>query len=143
MGHWIKIYRDGSRYVGDDRSVSLGEKSWRNSSNENIRSVSLYHGKQILHIGGPGEFWQSDRYEADMETGRAKLILRRIERQISPSDKIILIHRDKNTLIVGIQEEFSVEQYFITVDERVGQWMILEMDLKTKELSYYFNNTKV
>lgn len=147
MGHWIKFYKDGSRYIGDDVGVMRREKSWTKSLNENIIAVSLCHQDQMIHIEGLGKFWQSDTFEADMATGRSQLVARRIERQIQVPDGVILIHKDSNCLTATIQNNYVLDRpvwrQFIVMEDYIGEWLVLEMDILNNKLKYYFSKKKV
>jgi hypothetical protein len=147
MGHWIKFYSDGSQYIGDDVSIRRKEKSWTKSRNGGIIAVSFVHLDQCLRIEGPGEFWQSDTFEAVIGSKRSQLVARRIERQITKSDGVILIHRDKDILTATVQGSLSLhhplDKTYIVMDDFINQWLVLEMDTRTKELRHYFSVTKI
>jgi hypothetical protein len=130
MGQWIKTFPDGSRLIGSDLAVEAGIVSWSKTPTDPLISASLEHHGFQIEIVGPGKYWQSDTYESVYPGPGSVLLQRRIERLITPSDNFMhVIQRPKllqvtfNTMVVG-------GQYVVVPKAWIGQWLILEYDLK-------------
>ena len=147
MGHWIKYYKDGSQYVGDDIGVRRKEKSWRNSKNTDIRQVCLCHNQLELFIVGEGEYWQSDTWEADISTGRSFLIKRRIMKKILSSDSLVYIQKTRKRIAARfpslVDTKTGQDIPRILNSGMVGQWLVLEMDVPNGSVETYLSTEKI
>ena len=84
MGYWVKKYSDGSWLLGleDDPSTS-----WSRTKLSDMVGVKLVRGgyNYTLEMDGPGEYWQSDTYEASATTGEVRMTKTRIEKRVEES----------------------------------------------------------
>jgi hypothetical protein len=133
MGHWIKHFYDGSKYIGEDEEIEKGRASWRNSPNEGIVCVELREGTEVyLGIGGRGEFWQADLCEAAFPSGKVVVIARSIQKKIGSGDAFVCVERDGfqvtaevySTLPTTRREMFPIQGYMI------GKWLTLTYDFE-------------
>jgi hypothetical protein len=143
MGRWIKYYADNSQYVGLDSDISKGKATWRGSKNTDIVRVDLLHQDMLLRIVGPGEYWQSDVYEAKFLNSESQLIKRRIEKRIDPTDKMFIYLNTSNENIVTFNN-ISVRGHSNLIPPGwVGKWLILEYDVIRRNARYYVRDGKV
>jgi len=142
MGRWTKTFVDRSTYVGEDSDIDSGEASWRNSRLIGMTYASVDDGGQHIELGGFGEFWQSDMYEAKVD-GNCFRIRRCIMRQVTLSDRCYDIRVENG----GHQVHFSAALFPANTrkaipSEWIGKWYVLELDLRTREISTYMRNSK-
>lgn len=133
MGHWIKHFVDGSKYIGEDDDVAVGRASWRRSPIENICCVELYEGDVYLGISGFGCFWQSDLMTASFSEGKSTVLSRSIQKRIEDSDAFVCKEQNGNQLSIKIyrfpptcrMEMFPIQKYMI------GKWLTLTYNFKS------------
>jgi len=118
--------------MGRDIDVYRGHASWRKSSLDNLVQVTLEHEGILLSIEGPGEYWQSDDFES-IFPGGTKLIRRRIQRKIEPSNRFYRVDSSgyergvKHS--VSFQSNTSLGLLFPIRPQDVGKWLTLEYDV--------------
>lgn len=139
MGRWVKQYLDGTNYTGTDEAVVRGEASWRRSRNTGIASVSLYHNGAEMKIDGPGEFWQSDTYEAMFpDPGPSRIIKRRIMRMLQPSDMYFTYTICRNGVHVNFDKKTREGRLQLIPQREYGKWFVLELDTRSGEIGYAY-----
>jgi hypothetical protein len=141
---WIKYFTNGSQLVGTDRDIAAGLISWSKTPT-NLLSCSFEYDNFILNIVGPGEYWQSDTYESVYSNPAPKLIRRRIEKLIDSMDNYFRLIQKSDLLKVvfnSLKQEDGGK--FIHIPSSwIGQWLIVEYDIKTKFSRYYLSENKI
>lgn len=141
MGQWIKTFTDNSELIGTDLAVDAGIISWSKTP-INLLSALLEHDNFIMKIVGLGNYWQSDSYESVYPGPKATLIQRRIEKQIETSDNFIHILQNANTLQVFFNTKVTGGQFITIANSWIGQWLIVEYDLKLQVARYYIRSKR-
>ena len=141
MGIWIKRFTDGNIEYGDDIAIQKKQASWSRGRLTDIESVTLQHDKYRIEIRDTGEYWQSDTYESIFPYPVAKIVKRRIERKISEQDKSFKPHRSNNELYL-LFNNFA-PSYVPIKKEMIGQWMIVELDLKELKTHFYISPNRI
>ncbi len=106
-----------------------------------MSSLELEVNNKILSIHGhaDGEFWQSDEYESSPYSG-LQMTKRRIEYRIQ-----------EHWLTFSDYPEFRLCQNIfcshmgtpMDVAKQVGQWLIVEYDMKDKSVGFYYSKDKI
>lgn len=142
MGYWLKRFADNTQVRGSDRAVSIGAASWSRSRFDDMIEAELEHHGRILRITGPGQFWQSDTYEAVFPGPQTKLISRRIARLIEPSDTHFryavgeslghVVFNDQNLTEGGLFQAISAAHR--------GKWLVLEYNAEQRKIRHYIRS---
>lgn len=146
MGHWIKYYYDGQMYFGDDKAIQEKKASWTLSKNDGIIKVELVHQLYKISIQGTGEYWQSDTAEVEIgDYTQPKVIQRRIEKKIEPHEYYLYYKESPNQVEVCFPScDKDLSGYKIQrLENVVGKWFILEIDLKTRQIRHYIRSEKI
>lgn len=144
MGHWIKHFADGSKLIGSDEDVKKGTASWSKTSLDNMVGAELVHGDFHLTIQGPGKYWQSDTYEALMPGPGCRLIKRRVERLIEPSDNFMRMQIGLRAGYVNFCPDLSCGGFFYKIKPyEYNHWLILECNLVTKLVEFNIRSDRL
>lgn len=143
MGKWIKHYADGTKYVGTDLAIKARMASWQNSNNDGIVAVELEHQGYTLKIQGLGTYWQSDNYSTVFPGTVSSLAKRRIEKQITSSDKFFRIYTSNDEHTIVFNNDLFEGKWVIIPPAWHGEWLILEYDVRTKTSRHYLRGTKL
>jgi len=133
---WTKHFVDGT--------LITEPASWSKTRLDRIHSVKLNHRyKEITIVNPNGEFWQSDTYIADLQSGASQpqMIERRIESKITNINHVIYIRDtlDHHLYISFDTYIFSDTPEILDVQEHRGKWFIAEIDLNTLKYKWYIS----
>lgn len=142
MGHWIKHFSDGTREKGTDLAVKLKTASWSKGRLDGMCGALIWHIDKTIEIIGDGEYWQSDSYESVFPTMKSTLLQRRIQKKIEVSDKSFSVSSNSNLLQVGFNGSVAGKAYKIN-RTMIGQWLVVELDIRTKRFRHYISGGKV
>jgi len=144
---WTKQFRDGTSECGCDDCVTLKHASWSHGCLKNIQSVSIAHNAQNIQIIGFGKYWQSDDFEVTIPESNAERIVRRIERRITAKDKIIIVYQSNICTMLKILSQDTnafKESFKIHISKsEIGQWLVLEYNIKQDKVHWYFSKRKI
>jgi len=148
MNGWIKCFTDNSLEVGDD---SDKKASWSHGRLFDISSVSLKHENIHIAISGRGVFWQSDDFESTMfEDTSGKLVARRVSKKINEYESILqILQTEHSTMlrVIDVVEEaqslLSAEHVESIPSKRVGDWLVLEYDIETNKVFWYYSKVRI
>ena len=147
MGYWKKYFADNTELVGTDRDVARGLATWSRSRLSDMVAAETVYEDKILRIQGPGEYWQSDGYEAIFPGPGSRMTRRRIERRIEPDDGFFFYTSDSHKTVVAFTNLAGVLYPLgqpIPIPLRwCGTWMILEYDIKLGKTHYYTRSTRL
>jgi len=141
MGQWIKTLATGVKIVGEDSATTAKLVSWSRTPNDDLLQVSLEHQGFTLEIVGLGTYWQSDTYEAAYPGPQSVLIQRRIEKKIEATNQVFRIIQQPK-LLRAVFDNMIVGKAVPIQKAWVGQWLILEYDLRTASARYYVRGKK-
>jgi hypothetical protein len=144
MGYWLKQFVDGTVMHGTDEAVQRGTASWSRSRLHGMVGAKLVSNGAQLEISGPGEYWQSETYVAQLLGMRSKLLQRRIERRIEPTDKFFECKHKPGRMSINFNPSNLQHAHLIEVrPEWRGGWLILEYDVAKKKTHYYITDHRV
>lgn len=146
LNGWCKYLQDGTFIKGDDPSTEANQVSWTKTS-QDIKTLSVFHTNSKKHpligtITGPGEFWQSEDYIAQMNflnSSRSIKIRRRIQRLISIQDKQLLVEVLPNK----VNCSFLSKDYPPIPSNWYNKWLTIEIEIPTNTISWYLSDTKI
>jgi hypothetical protein len=140
MGHWKKYFSDGTSSTGTDRDCMTGKASWRKSRNQYMVGAEIEHDGRLIGIYGPGEYWQTDTYEATVRsTGHPTLIQRKICRKLEASDLYYSFRKEPVMTRVWFDKQSHGRMARLS-SGNTGQWFILELDINTGKIKHYIGN---
>lgn len=142
MGFWVKRFAGGDNLYGDDRDIARRYISWSRTRLHGMVGALLVHDDFTIEISGPGEYWQSEGYEASLQ-GSAVLVKRRIEKQIDPYDRFINHVQTPNGYQVFFNTDMAPPTFAAIPTSWVGKWLIVEYDVRTKKALHYVANGKI
>jgi len=143
MGQWTKHFANSTTYVGEDTAISRGQASWRRSQNLDMVQVDLEHNGILLSIIGPGQYWQSDSYETMVSGSVPSLTTRRIERYIEPGEKDLYYRATSTQGIVSFNTYLEGSKYIPILPPWEKKWFVLEHDIQTGNIGYYFSDSRI
>jgi hypothetical protein len=143
MNGWTKYFTDGTKEEGSDEDVRDRKASWSKGRLQDICCLETWHQDVGLSIKGTGSFWQSDDWEVIFLQSTPSIILRRIEKQIHETDKCIIIEKSNSPLRVSVEFKDSFEAGGIPLEDKQGQWFVIELDLEQKAIRTYFTEEKI
>jgi len=140
MKYWMKVFPSGGELYGSEIEEEAGLVSWSRTPCV-LKECVLQDGEEILHLKGEGAYWQSDRYEAVVAPGEVKptKVKRRIMRQVQPGEDFAFANRDNHYLTV----DFTTKDPCTLSMPDPGSWIVLEIDLCTRKLDYYYSRERV
>lgn len=135
---WTKLYSTGE---------TISEpNSWSRTTLDNMIGCTLIHRDLKVEIYGPGEYWQSDTYVANLEEGisGARLTKRRILKFIDN------IHVGK--ILKSDDHSFSIN-FYVEVNKPTPSnlklinvfpsWFVAEIDILSNKVSYYLSKNRI
>lgn len=148
MNGWTKHFADNSIEVGSD---SDPKASWSRGRLYDIDSVALQHGNIHLAISGKGTYWQSDDFENEVfSDGPGKRVVRRISKKIKYYESVLQILRTEHSTMLKIIDIVTESQSLLMAEEiesiplkRVGSWLVLEYDIETNKVSWYYSKVRI
>lgn len=143
MGYWTKRYVDGNSIIGDDILVSRNLISWSKTSLENMIGAEIEDSGIKLEITGIGSYWQSDTYISNFSSPKSQRVKRRIERFIDVNDKFFCYRNQNNSGKISFNQRIENEKYVSIPPSWINKWFILELDIVTKQISYYIRDGKL
>lgn len=144
MGYWLKRFADGSEIRGTDRAVALRIASWSRSRLDGMVGVELEQHGFVLRIDGPGDFWQSDSYEAVFPGPGSTLIKRQIQRRIGETDTHFRCAVGDGAATVVFNGGLLEGGKWVPIRPSMrGQWLILEYDVRTRKARYYLRGSRI
>lgn len=146
MNGWIKYFADGTQESGSDADVHNKKASWSKGRLDNITAVAVVHGKLAAGIGGKGEFWQSDDYEADLLINRpSKLVVRRVQKRISPVDVMITARHKGDFQVATVHDliDQGADLYIALTEDLKGKWLTVELNCNTNRVKHYFSEHRI
>jgi hypothetical protein len=139
MGEWKKYFADGTTYSATDEDVATKRSSWSKSRNEGIIRVDLTHAGTRISVQGPGQYWQADTYEVAYPGHSHQIIKRCIMKKLEPSDFYFHYQVFSDGVLLNFDKRATgVAQL---VPSSVGKWIVLEMNLKSKQISHYYKDS--
>ena len=151
MNGWIKYFSDGTKEEGSDLDVFNRTVSWSRGRFDSMSGVEVIDKKQKIAISGLGSYWQSDDFEiAILSKLLPRYITRRIMKKLSNSERIIQVLQTPNSTLlrpIDIYTSPSAILYSEKLDivplENVGYWLILEYNIDTKKVHWYYSKEKI
>lgn len=149
---WIKYFSDSSRLLGDDNSVDKKLVSWRRDQNKPMVAGSVSQSYKDVtitaEIRGPGLYWCSDDLIAPMARNSnvtGTRVARRIEKRLSEEDKFLMISHGPVSLIVSTVVDLSLPlaRTIPLPKNSENNWLIVELDLKTRDLFWYISEVRI
>jgi len=147
MNGWTKHFSDGSTICGDDNDNSA---SWSKTKLSDMSAATVHHDGIHLCISGYGEYWQSDDFESTMfQNGPGKIVARRLCFKIGPQHRFIRPLKTEHSVMLKIIDDFSMSELMIAdrIDAipvvRIGSWLVLEYDLESKTIHWYYSGAKI
>lgn len=152
---WIKFYTNHTHLCGYDRDIASGKCSWSRSKLDSLIACRLQHNNLSLQITGTGNYWQSDDLEVVMipnETTKPKWITRRLQKQIEPTDKLLIVQkptRNNQTLILHVQTLTSgknlrnIEDTYMFQENEIGHWLVAEINVGNNSTNWYVSQERI
>lgn len=144
---WIKNFQDGTQEVGADNVTNRGLVSWSKGRLTGITSVEIWEKDCMAVIEGISNYWQSDDFEVQMMNNRSipRRVIRRIQKQIIPSDAFINCSCIKNRYSFNFVSYNNITQYHADViPVPLGsKWFTVELDCKTGKVIYRFDESRI
>lgn len=149
MKGWVKHFADGTSERGTDRAIRLKQASWRNGRHTGIVRVESWHDRFVIAIDGTGEFWQSDDCEVPLYSNHSRIICRRIQKQVEPQDRLMMILSDSFKLVATVGAQYPMytmgdQPRVVPIDpDMVGKWLTLEMDVRSGSMRMSFAERRI
>jgi hypothetical protein len=135
---WTKLYSSGERISEP--------QSWSRTSLDSMIGTELIYNNLMIGIYGPGQYWQSDQYEVDIKYGTnyPTMVKRRLLKYIDTVSAGVIENRlpDSYKVHFGDIKVNEENKDFIFVS-KVPLWYVLELNLKTNKLTYYYSDCKI
>jgi hypothetical protein len=152
MKGWIKHFADGTLETGTDRDTRLGRASWTRGRLRDITRVEAWQDRNSIAVAGTGSFWQSDDCEAILYGNDSRIVARRIQKRIEPTDIVMFIDADELHLQVTILSQLPLEVNVPPgVNRRIvplapdvqNKWLTVEMNVRDGETKIGFMETQI
>jgi hypothetical protein len=136
MNGWIKHFADGSKEVGTDQAVYAKKASWSKGRLADMIGAEVVHGNKRIAILVPGEFWQSDDYDVSFLQSTPSLVKRRLQYKIQKSLGLKVEWQDDSVVVLLCPGFYATE-------EQVGQWVTIELDIKTGKFDFTVQENRI
>lgn len=143
MQYWVKFFPNGEELYGFSKDEQKGRVSWSKTPCL-LQGCILIEDELALQIKGIGEYWQSDTFEVPVGFGKHKPIRtkRRIMRKMASNDKEASFYRTSDQCKqTGIAVSFD-SQFPPTIEVIPGKWLVLELDIQTRQVTCYYTEEK-
>lgn len=135
---WTKLFQTGE-------TISEPE-SWSQTKLETMCGVELTYKDCRLGIYGPGQYWQSDTYIAEIGFGNVypKLIKRRISKYIDTihTGYVVNILPQSFSINFDVKMDIALGGRWDFID-LINHWYVLEIDIDSKKIINYLSKDKI
>lgn len=135
---WTKLYLTGE---------TISEpNSWSRTKLNDMVGCTLIHRDLRIEIHGPGEYWQSDTYVANLEPGIAgtRLVKRRIQKFIDNIHVGKILESDDHTFSINFYVEVNKPTPSnLKLISVFPSWFVAEIDILTNKVSYYLSKNRI
>lgn len=147
MNGWMKHFVDGTTICGDDND---SEASWSKTKLSELSAVSIHHNGIHICISGDGEYWQSDDFESVVhQNGPGELVCRRICFRLRGKDRWIRPLQTEHSTMLRVIDDSSLSELMIADKienvpvERIGFWLVLQHDIPTNKVYWYYSGARI
>jgi len=147
MNGWVKHFVDGTTIQGDDND---NRASWSKTRLDGLSAVSIHHDGNHICICGDGEYWQSDDFESVVyQNGPGELVARRICFKLRAKDRWIRPLQTEHSTMLKVIDHSSLSELMIAdvIEnipwERAGCWLVLEYDIKSGNVDWYYSGARI
>lgn len=147
MNGWVKHFVDGTTIQGDDND---SQASWSKTRLHGLSAVSIHHNGTHLCISGQGEYWQSDDFESIVyQNGPGEIVARRICFRLRGKDRWIRPLQTEHSTMLKVIDDTTISELMIAdkieavPTERAGFWLVLEYDIKSGNVHWYYSGARI
>jgi hypothetical protein len=116
--------------------------------------AEVWHDRYQASISGVGDFWQSDDCEVVMYANSSRVVARRVQKRIDPTDSWVVIDSDPFSLqvqVLSVAQKAKIsapppgakrKELFLSRAE-MGKWLTVELRVKDGEMKLGFTEDRI